>query len=144
MGLRIYSFTQWICFQQLWEIYFPMVRGILLCYMFSSLFTQNKVVKGLLLTAALQKDKSNPDFWYICIKWFLQAFFSFFWNFVFSGFYGSKSAKKWSKITKNSVCQTHTLWAIHHMIVISGTHVQNDSISRYFFLIFQNFDFLGC
>lgn len=28
--------------------------------MFSSLFTQNKAVKGLIFTTALQKDKSNP------------------------------------------------------------------------------------
>ena len=32
----------------------------LLVYMFSSLFTQNKVVKGLHFKTALEKDKSNP------------------------------------------------------------------------------------
>ena len=30
-------------------------------YMFSSLFTQNKVAKGQLFPTTLQKDKSNPD-----------------------------------------------------------------------------------
>ena len=36
----------------------------LLVYMFSSLFTQNKVAKGLHFTTALEKDKSNPGIKY--------------------------------------------------------------------------------
>ena len=33
----------------------------LLLYMFSSLFTQNNVAKGLRFTTALEKDKSIPE-----------------------------------------------------------------------------------
>ena len=34
--------------------------------------------------------------------------------------------------------------SIHHTIVIFGTHLKNDDISRCFFSFFQNVDFLGC
>ena len=36
-------------------------------YMFSSLFTHHKVVKGYIFTTALQKDKSNAAF-FLLIK----------------------------------------------------------------------------
>ena len=34
--------------------------------------------------------------------------------------------------------------SIHDTIVIFGTHLKNDDISRCFFSFFQNVDFLGC
>ena len=42
--------------------------GNLLGYMFSSSFTQYKVVKGSIFTTALQKDKLNPIEAMIMIK----------------------------------------------------------------------------
>ena len=41
----------------------------LLVYMCSSLFTQNKVAKGLHFTAPLEKDKSNPVCPDICVMY---------------------------------------------------------------------------
>ena len=40
-----------------------MIMGLenFLGYMFSSLITEHKVVKGYMFMTALQKDKSNPD-----------------------------------------------------------------------------------
>ena len=49
-----------------------------------------------------------------------------------------QKGKKWSKMTKNSVCHTlHISETRHHMIVIYGTHEQNDNISRLFFHLFK-------
>ena len=81
--------------------------------------------------------------WYTCVKWWYpQLFFSFFQNFDFSGCLGGKRAKngpKWQKILSVTFGISGT---IYHMIVIFGTPVWNDNISRQFF--FQNFDVLGC
>ena len=33
---------------------------------------------------------------------------------------------------------------IHYMVAICGTQVENNYISRVFFLFFQNFGFFGC
>ena len=47
----------------------------------------------------------------------------------------------------------HFSGAVHHLIIISGTHVQNNGIARrflffvffhFFFFFFWNFDFFGC
>ena len=46
-------------------------------------------------------------------------------------------------MTKNSIRLTQEPNIEHHVIVISGTHVQNDYISITFFSFFQNSDFLG-
>ena len=44
-------------------------------------------------------------------------------------------------MTKNYVCRTHFSGIIHHMIFISGTHMQNDHMSNYFFHLFKIFIF---
>ena len=51
----------------------------LLVYMFSSLFTQNKVVKGLHFTTVVEKDKLNS----VCLD----------------AFWGIESCSAWGKIT---------------------------------------------
>ena len=45
-----------------WEIYSPMSWENLMCYMFSSSFTQHKVMKEYIFMTGLQKDNSNPVF----------------------------------------------------------------------------------
>lgn len=69
LGLRKYSFTQYLCFSN-WEMYSPLGRRNLLCYMFSSLLPQYTVAKRWIFTTALQKDKLNPVclYIYICIN----------------------------------------------------------------------------
>ena len=72
--------------------------------------------------------------WYTCVKWWYpQLFFSFFQNFDFSGCLGGKRAKngpKWQKILSVTLGISGT---IYHMIVIFGTPVWNDNISRQLF-----------
>ena len=91
------------------------------------------------------RTSSNHNFWYTCVKWrYLLVFFSFFWNFDFLGCWGvkrQKIAQKW-KLTMTSVTR-HISGTIHH-IIIFGTFVQSDDISRHFFSFFWNFHFLGC
>ena len=55
----------------------------------------------------------------------------------FFGLLGGKKAKngpKWQKILSVTLCISGT---IHHMIVIYGTHVYSDNISRLFFQFFK-------
>ena len=47
---------------------------------------------------------------------------------------GQKIASKWQKNLSVSLCISGT---IHHMMVIFGTHVQNDDISGKFFSFFK-------
>ena len=88
---------------------------------------------------------SNHNFWYTCGKWwYLQVFFSFFWNFGFLGCYGGKRAKnnpKW-KITityVNAISQEqYSIWSWFLI------HLCKMMISPGFFFIFLKFSFLGC
>ena len=68
---------------------------------------------------------------------FFFSFFQIFW--VGRGVKGQKQ----SKIEKILSVIPYMLGTIHHMILIYGTHVQNDSISRVFFTFFPNFSFQG-
>ena len=80
----------------------------------------------------------------MCKMMMSQGVFSFFQNFDFLGYYGSKREKKWSKMTKNSIfcapyLRNHTscdwqLWyAFVKWLISPGI----------FFSFFQNLDFLG-
>ena len=87
----------------------------------------------------------DNDFWYTCVKWwFLQVFFSFFWNFHVSGKLEGKRAKnspKWNKAMT---------FVMHH---ISGNSIAYHPDFCYtcvkwwylqvFFSFLQNFDFSG-
>ena len=81
------------------------------------------------------------DFCYTCVKWwYLHAFFHFPQILIFQ----AVSRVKWSKMTK--FCLSHlilsdTLETIHLLIVICGTQVWDDYISKHFFSFFQNFNF---
>ena len=81
------------------------------------------------------------DFWYTCVKWwYLRVFFSLFWNFHFSGCMEGKKTKNSPKWKTAITSLTHhisgTVW---HMIMIFGTLVWNDDISRRFFHCFEIF-----
>ena len=67
------------------------------------------------------------------------AFFIFskFWSSGLLGGKRGKNSPKWQKILSVTPDISQ---AIHHMIVIYGTHMENDDISM-FFLFFQNFIF---
>ena len=55
---------------------------------------------------------------------------------VNSGVKGQKKKKKRAQNDKNSV-MLHISGTIHHMIIIYGTLMENDNISRSFFLFFK-------
>ena len=76
----------------------------------------------------------------ICVKDIIYRVFSLFQKFYFSNVSGVKRLKMVQNDKKlcAPICGT-----IDHMIVIFGTHVENDNISGYFFLFFQNCNFLG-
>ena len=81
------------------------------------------------------------DFWYTCVKWwYLRVFFSLFWNFHFSGCVEGKKTKNSPKWKTAITSLTHhisgTVW---HIIMIFGTLVWNDDISRRFFHCFEIF-----
>ena len=75
------------------------------------------------------KMMTSPDAFFI---------FSKFWLSGLLGGEGVKRAKKWPKVTKNSVSLC-ILGTAHHMIAVFGTHVSNDDISRNFFFFFHFF-----
>ena len=75
------------------------------------------------------KMMTSPDAFFI---------FSKFWLSGLLGGEGVKRAKKWPKVTKNSVSLC-ILGTAHHMIAVFGTHMSNDVISRNFFFFFHFF-----
>ena len=78
----------------------------------------------------------DHDLWYTCVKWwYLQDFFSFFLKFSFFRLLGGKNSPK-SKATILPVT-CHTSGAVKHMIMIFGTFLLNDDISRCFFNCFE-------
>ena len=84
------------------------------------------------------RTSSNHNFWYTCVKWYLQVCFSFCWDVDFSGYSGGKRAKNVAK-WKIIISVTHHIsGTVKHMIMIFGTLVLNDDIFRCFF------HFLGC
>ena len=67
------------------------------------------------------RTSSNHNFrytWYTSVKWWYQAFFSFFWNFHYSGCYGGKRSKnspKW-KMTITSFTH-HVSGTVYHIMI---------------------------
>ena len=59
--------------------------------------------------------------WYICVKWYVQVFFSVL-KFWFSRLSMDWKCKKWHNISKMSV-ELYDSGTIYHMIFIYGTHV---------------------
>ena len=86
LGLRIYSFRQWICFQQLWEMHFPMGRKILLAT-FSSILTQNRLQRDN-FSRQRSKKISRTLLTLPCFE--LSWFFSSLW-LVVNGLFKKKS-----------------------------------------------------
>ena len=76
----------------------------------------------------------------ICVKDIIYRVFSLFQKFYFSVVSGVKRLKMVQNDKKLCAPISGT---IDHMIVIFGTHVENDNISSYFFLFSQNCNFLG-
>ena len=92
------------------------------------------------LSCAISQEHEH-DFWCTCVRWwYLQVFFSFFWNFHFLGWKyiakmkynyiyhvpylrNSIEDKKWPKITKNSVSLSIS-GTVLHVIVIWYTCVE--------------------
>ena len=63
------------------------------------------------------------------------GFLKFFPNLIFSVNIRVKGEKMAQNDKKFMSVTLHISGSIHHMIVIFGTHVQNDNVSRYFQLI---------
>ena len=76
----------------------------------------------------------------ICVKDIIYRVFSLFQKFYFSVVSGVKRLKMVQNDKKLCAPISET---IDHIIVIFDTHVENDNISGYFFLFFQNCNFVG-
>ena len=75
----------------------------------------------------------------ICVKDIIYRVFSLFQKFYFSVASGVKSLKM---VQNDKKLYAPISGTIDHMIVIFGTHVENHNISGYFFIFFQNCNFL--
>ena len=83
------------------------------------------------------------EFSYTCVNWwYLQALFLVFWNFCVLGYYGVKGQKiaQNEKVTI-TLFMYHNSGTVKHMIMIFGTLVLNDDISRQFIHFFESFIF---
>ena len=80
------------------------------------------------------------DFWYACVKWYLQECFSCFQNFDFLHLWGGKRVKnspKWQKILLRLIAQEpYVIW-------LSFVEYKCKMILSWAFF-FWDFDFLGC
>ena len=90
----------------------------------------------------------DHDFYYTCVKWYFQAFFSLFQNFNFLGCPWVKRSKygpKWQKILSVAL---HISGTIHHMIWYHICRIWCICVKwlylRVLFSFFQSFDYLGC
>ena len=86
-------------------------------------------------TAYLRNCTScDHNFWYTCVKWYLQAFFFFFFFFkkmIFRAVRGGKKTQ--SKMTKILSLMLPISRTKHHITVIHGTLVWIDAIPGVFF-----------
>ena len=83
------------------------------------------------------------EFSYTCVNWwYLQALFLVFWNFCVLGYYGVKGQKiaQNEKVTI-TLFMYHNSGTVKHMIMIFGTLVLNDDISRQYIHFFESFIF---
>ena len=98
--------------------------------------------QSLHLSCAISLEKYSrwSWFWYTCVKWwYLQGFFLIFDIFIFQGVrvvIGQKIAQDDQKVPP--VIERHISGTIYHMILINGTHVWKDNMSRVF-LYFSKF-----
>ena len=66
--------------------------------------------KNLSVSLYLRNRTSyNCDFWYTCVKWYLQQILSFFKILIFGVFRGIKG-KKWPKMTNFSLFCSRSYW----------------------------------
>ena len=78
----------------------------------------------------------DHDCWHTCVKWYLQVTFHFFKILIFQVFRGVKG-QKMVQNDKKFCLSLHISGTIYHMIVIYGTHVQNNILRPFF--IFSKF-----
>ena len=115
------------------------------------------VVRGVKVQKTVQNDKKSfvhhtsylrnhtsydCHLQYTYVKWYLQAFFSFFQNFDFFGYKGGKKGKnslKWQKILSVAlnISEPCIIWSLFML------HMCKMIISPIVFYIFSKFWFLG-